>query len=81
MARHGGQMHGMHRKGPFNKLDLTPEQRQQIGKMMGDQWHGRSEMVQKYLAKLSPADQKAMQDEMAAKHTRNPGRHPRRADT
>jgi len=64
----GPGMH--HRKGPFDKLNLTPEQRQQIGKLMGDQWRGRSEITQKYLAKLSPADQKAMQDELAAKHAK-----------
>jgi Spy/CpxP family protein refolding chaperone len=64
----GPGMH--HRKGPFDKLNLTPEQRQQVGKLMGDQWHGRSEITQKYLAKLSPADQKAMQDELAAKHAK-----------
>ncbi|MFY1664159.1 Spy/CpxP family protein refolding chaperone [Pseudomonas sp. Pseu.R1] len=59
-----------HRKGPFDKLNLTPEQRQQIGKLMGDQWHSRSEITQKYLAKLSPADQKAMKDEFAAKQAK-----------
>ncbi|MDE1197341.1 LTXXQ domain protein [Pseudomonas sp. Bc-h] len=64
----GPGMH--HRKGPFDKLNLTPEQRQQVGKLMGDQWHSRSEITQKYLAKLSPADQKAMQDELAAKHAK-----------
>lgn len=64
----GAGMH--HRKGPFDKLNLTPEQRQQIGKLMGDQWHGRSDITKKYLAKLSPADQKAMQDELAAKHAK-----------
>ncbi|MFJ3524157.1 Spy/CpxP family protein refolding chaperone [Pseudomonas sp. NPDC090203] len=60
----GPGMH--HHKGPFDKLNLTPEQHQKIGKLMGDQWRGRSEITQKYLAKLSPADQKAMKDEMEA---------------
>ncbi|SEQ75796.1 protein refolding chaperone Spy/CpxP family [Pseudomonas sp. NFACC02] len=64
----GPGMH--HRKGPYDKLNLTPEQRQQVGKLMGEQWHGRSEITQKYLAKLSPADQKAMQDELAARHAK-----------
>lgn len=64
----GPGMH--HRKGPLDKLNLTPEQHQQVGKLMGDQWRGRSEITQKYLAKLSPADQKAMQDELAAKHAK-----------
>ena len=64
----GPGMH--HRKGPFDKLNLTPEQRQAVGKLMGEQWHSRSEITQKYLAKLSPADQKAMKDEFAAKQAK-----------
>jgi len=64
----GPGMH--HRKGPFDKLNLTPEQRQAVGKLMGEQWHSRSEITQKYLAKLSPADQKAMKDEFAAKRAK-----------
>ena len=62
----GPGMH--HRKGPLDKLNLTPDQRQQVDKLMGAQWHGRNEITQKYLAKLSAADQKAMKDEMAAAH-------------
>lgn len=59
--------HGMRGKGgPFSQLDLSPEQRQQIGKLMGQQWHARKELVRKYLDKLPAADQKAMKDEMAA---------------
>ena len=34
--------------------------------MMGEQMHERKQVVDKYLEKLSPADQKAMKDEMAA---------------
>ncbi|MEQ7919621.1 Spy/CpxP family protein refolding chaperone [Xanthomonas sp. WHRI 1810A] len=61
---------GMHHKGPFDKLNLTPEQRQQVGKLMGDQMRSRHEITDKYLAKLSPADQKAMHDEFAAKRAK-----------
>lgn len=70
---HGGpgmEGPGMHRKGPFDKLNLTPEQRQQVGKLMRDQMHSRGEITEKYLAKLSPADQKAMQDEFAGKRAK-----------
>lgn len=35
---------------------------------MGEQMHERKALVEKYLEKLSPADQKAMKDELAAKH-------------
>lgn len=64
-----GPRHGpMHDKGPYSQLDLTHEQRQQIRRIMSEQRHERQELVEKYLAKLSPADQKAMQDEMKARH-------------
>ncbi|WP_460066893.1 LTXXQ domain protein [Pseudomonas sp. H1_G08] len=67
--RHGGQMHGgMHDKGPYSQLDLTREQREQIRKIMGEQMQERKQVVDKYLEKLSPADQKAMKDEIAANH-------------
>ncbi|KAF1009982.1 MAG: hypothetical protein GAK32_01775 [Pseudomonas fluorescens] len=59
--------HGMRGKGgPFGQLNPSPEQRQQIGKLMGEQMHNRKELVRKYLDKLPAADQKAMQDEIAA---------------
>ena len=48
---HGGE-HGPRGKGgPFSQLDLSKEQRQQIGKLMGDQWHARKDLVKKYLDK------------------------------
>ena len=63
---HGGE-HGPRGKGgPFSQLDLSHEQRQQIGKLMGDQWHARKDLTKKYLDKLPAAEQKAMQDEIAA---------------
>ena len=66
----GGPGHGEHgprgKGGPFSQLDLSKEQREQIGKLMGDQWHARKDLVKKYLDKLPPAEQKAMQDEIAA---------------
>ncbi|MCO7609001.1 LTXXQ domain protein [Pseudomonas chlororaphis] len=63
-SRHSEHMRG---KGPFGQLDLSREQRQQIGKLMGEQMHDRKAVVEKYLEKLPPADQKAMKDELAAK--------------
>ncbi|WP_260956981.1 Spy/CpxP family protein refolding chaperone [Pseudomonas citri] len=63
---HGGQMHN-HDRGPYGQLDLTHEQRQQIRRIMGEQRYERRELVEKYLAKLSPADQKAMNDEIEAR--------------
>ncbi|RMQ49487.1 hypothetical protein ALQ04_03382 [Pseudomonas cichorii] len=53
--------------GPFAELDLSREQRHQIGKLMGEKMHDRREVTQRYLAKLPAADQKAMKDELDAK--------------
>ena len=62
--RHGAE----HGRGdaPYSQLDLSREQRQQIGKLMGEQREGRQQLVKKYLDKLPAAEQKAMNDEMAA---------------
>jgi len=49
----------------FKDLDLTREQRQQIGKLMGEQMHNRRAITQRYLDKLPAAEQKAMQAEHA----------------
>ncbi|AZC23349.1 MULTISPECIES: LTXXQ domain protein [Pseudomonas] len=70
MGPMNGPWHSEHMrgKGPWSQLDLSREQRQQIGKLMGEQMHERKALVEKYLEKLSPADQKAMKDELAAKH-------------
>ncbi|OZY51809.1 Spy/CpxP family protein refolding chaperone [Pseudomonas lundensis] len=65
--RHGGEHHGRG-DAPYSQLDLTREQRQQIGKLMGKQMHERKQLVDKYLEKLPAADQKALKDEIAAKH-------------
>ena len=66
----GGPRHGaeQHRGGaPFAQLDLSREQRQQIGKLMGEQMKSRHEITQRYLTKLPAADQKALKDELKAK--------------
>lgn len=65
--RHGGEHHGRG-DAPYSQLDLTREQRQQIGKLMGEQMHERKQLVDKYLEKLPAADQKTLKDEIAAKH-------------
>jgi len=65
--RHGGEPHGRG-DAPYSQLDLPRAQRQQIGKLMGEQMHDRKQLVEKYLEKLPAADQKALKDEMKAKH-------------
>ena len=65
--RHGGGHHGRG-DASYSQLDLSREQRQQIGKLMGEQMQERKQLVNKYLEKLPAADQKALKDEMKAKH-------------
>ena len=65
----GGPPHdgpGPRHHGPYAELNLSAEQRQQIGQLMGDQMKQRRDLTERYLAKLSAADQKAMQDEIKA---------------
>ncbi|NWA26329.1 LTXXQ domain protein [Pseudomonas gingeri] len=70
----GGPAYGQHHgKGGFQKLDLTKEQRHQIRKLMGEQWHARKEIVGKYLEKLSPADQTAFKAELDASRQKTQG--------
>ena len=68
----GGQMGPRHGGGdrghmPYSQLDLSREQRQQIGKLMGEQMHERKALVEQYLGKLPAADQKALKDQISAK--------------
>lgn len=58
-----GQRHEMPM---FSDLNLSQEQRQQMGKMMREHHQGQREIHQRYLDKLPEAERKAMQDEMNA---------------
>ncbi|MBF8745477.1 LTXXQ domain protein [Pseudomonas putida] len=65
----GGPRHdGPHHRGdaPFAQLDLTRDQRQQVGKLMGEQMKAQRDITKRYLDKLPAADQKAMKDEIKA---------------
>lgn len=67
----GGPRHdGPHHRGgaPFAQLDLSREQRQQIDKLMGEQMKAQRDITKRYLEKLPAADQKAMKDEIKARH-------------
>ncbi|WP_194787935.1 Spy/CpxP family protein refolding chaperone [Pseudomonas sp. UFMG81] len=67
----GGPRHdGPHHRGdaPFAQLDLSREQRQQIGKLMGEQMQQRRDITERYMNKLPAAEQKAMKDELKASH-------------
>lgn len=64
--RHGGEHHGRHF---FQELNLNPEQRQQIGKLMGGQMQERHAITQRYLDKLPAAEQQAMDAELQAAKT------------
>ncbi|MDF9616708.1 LTXXQ domain protein [Pseudomonas entomophila] len=72
----GGPRHdGPHHRGdaPFAQLDLSREQRQQIGKLMGEQMQQRRDITERYMNKLPAADQKAMKDEIKASHDKTEG--------
>ena len=67
----GGPRHDgpNHRGGaPFAQLDLSREQRQQVDKLMGEQMKAQRDITKRYLEKLPAADQKAMKDEIKARH-------------
>lgn len=55
----------------FKELNLTQEQRQEIGKLMRDQMKSRHEITERYLDKLPVAEKKAMQDELKAAKDKN----------
>ncbi|MDH0896876.1 MULTISPECIES: Spy/CpxP family protein refolding chaperone [unclassified Pseudomonas] len=69
-GKHGGCERGMHSehrehgKRPFKDLDLSAEQRQQIGKLMREQRDAPREITRKYLDKLPKAEQDAMKKEL-----------------
>ncbi|WAG77549.1 LTXXQ domain protein [Metapseudomonas furukawaii] len=55
----------------FKELDLTREQRHEIGKLMRDGMKARHEITQRYLDKLPAAEKKAMEDEIKAAEAKN----------
>lgn len=59
---------GMHGHSPYAALNLTKDQRQQIGKIMWEQKHGREQITERYLQMLPADQQKKLQDEMTASH-------------
>ncbi|AIN59680.1 protein CpxP [Pseudomonas sp. TE6288] len=72
----GGPRHdGPHHRGdaPFAQLDLSRDQRQQIGKLMGEQMKQRRDINERYIAKLPAAEQKALKDELKASHDKTEG--------
>lgn len=69
MGRMGMEDGGHHKGGHlFKELNLTPEQRQEMQRLMGEHMRSRHEIVERYLDKLPAAERKAMQDEIKARH-------------
>lgn len=58
-----GEHHG-HGKGLFKDLNLSPEQREQLGKLMHERKDNPREITRKYLDKLPQADQQALKKEL-----------------
>ena len=65
-AMQGMQHKGFHGKhdGGMRDLDLTREQRREIGRIMGEQHKAHREINQRYLDKLPQKEREAMQKEM-----------------
>lgn len=66
MKDHGPGMHRGEHGGALRELNLTQDQRQQVGKLMGDSMKDRRAITEKYWNKLPEADRKAMQEELKA---------------
>ena len=62
---HGKLMDGGPRgDGPLRGLKLTPEQREQVGKLMGEDRQQQREIVKSYLDKLPEDQRKALHDQL-----------------
>ncbi|WP_236210243.1 Spy/CpxP family protein refolding chaperone [Metapseudomonas otitidis] len=55
----------------LKELDLTREQRQKVGKLMGESMKARQDITRKYLDKLPEAERKAMEAEIKASEDKN----------
>lgn len=61
-----GQRHHGAKHSPFEQLDLTKEQRNEMRQLMRDQMKNHREITRRYLDKLPEAERKAMQEELKA---------------
>lgn len=59
-----GERHGARGGKLFKDLDLSAEQREQLGKLMREHRDDPREITQKYLGKLPKAEQEAMKKEL-----------------
>jgi protein CpxP len=66
-----GQHHRHHGAKAFHDLDLSKEQRREIGKVMGEQMKQRHDIHQRYLDKLPAAEKQAMQKDLKANHDKS----------
>jgi Spy/CpxP family protein refolding chaperone len=55
---------GPHGDGPLRGLKLTPEQREQVGKLMGAERQQQREIVKSYLDKLPEDQRKALHEQL-----------------
>ncbi|MBD7978164.1 LTXXQ domain protein [Serpens gallinarum] len=60
------QHHRHHGAKAFHDLDLSKDQRREIGKVMGEQMKQRHDIHQRYLDKLPAAEKQAMQKDLKA---------------
>lgn len=63
-----------HHKPPmFQDLDLSKEQRREVGKLMRDEMQARRDITKRYLEKLPTAEKDAMEKELVAAREKNQG--------
>lgn len=55
----------------FQDLDLSKEQRREIGKLMGSEMRARRDITERYLEKLPDAQKSAMEKEIKASQEKN----------
>lgn len=55
----------------FKELNLDKKQRMEVGKLMREQMQTRRDITQSFLDKLPAAEQKAMQEQLAATKAKN----------
>ncbi|CAD5109681.1 Spy/CpxP family protein refolding chaperone [Zestomonas carbonaria] len=63
---HPGHHGGDHGPRVYRDLDLSKEQRREIGKLMGEQMKSHREITQRYLDKLPANEKKALENELQA---------------
>ncbi|MDP3846145.1 MAG: LTXXQ domain protein [Pseudomonas sp.] len=71
MPEDGQRQHAERGQHLFKQLNLDQQQRMAVGKLMREQMQARHSITQSFLDKLPAAEQKAMQEQLAAAKAKN----------